>query len=207
MSDPNAVWPDGTRWAVGQAHDQWMKRSQFDPTSVVDDLLTALEPFVQQRIAEARPVCSVCAGKGTPVSGGACICGGIGTQAAELQGFRAEVARLREEAKERQAGLDAAMGRLRAYEQVLRDHDNTATPDVMRGLLDQFKSCREERDRLRAEVARLREDGERLDWLERSVPNGDLRRIVDSGKVPAVWPSSVRGFIDAARSARGGEGP
>lgn len=103
MSDPNAVWPDGTRWAVGQAHDQWMKRSQFDPTSVATDILTALEPFVQQRIAEARPVCSVCAGKGTPVSGGACICGGVGTQAAELQGFRAEVARLREDGERRQS--------------------------------------------------------------------------------------------------------
>lgn len=47
------VWPDGARGAVGHAHDQWMKRSQFDPTSVADDILTALDPFVQQRINAA----------------------------------------------------------------------------------------------------------------------------------------------------------
>lgn len=36
-------------------------------------------------------VCSVCAGTGKPVSGKRCICGGAGTQAAELQGFRLRV--------------------------------------------------------------------------------------------------------------------
>lgn len=32
--------------------------------------------------------CSACAGTGTPVSGRPCICGGVGTQSAELQGLR-----------------------------------------------------------------------------------------------------------------------
>lgn len=50
MSDQQSVWPDGAREAVDAAHDRWIRRSGFDPTSVADDILTALEPFVQQRI-------------------------------------------------------------------------------------------------------------------------------------------------------------
>ncbi len=33
-------------------------------------------------------MCSVCAGQGKPVSGKKCICGGAGTQTAEMQGLR-----------------------------------------------------------------------------------------------------------------------
>ncbi len=33
-------------------------------------------------------MCSVCAGEGKPGSGLPCICGGAGTQSAELEGFR-----------------------------------------------------------------------------------------------------------------------
>lgn len=41
---------------------------------------------------EARKpaMCSVCAGRGRPLSGKPCICGGVGTEQAELQGFREE---------------------------------------------------------------------------------------------------------------------
>jgi hypothetical protein len=35
-----------------------------------------------------EPMCSVCAGTGDPGTGKPCICGGRGTQTAELQGFR-----------------------------------------------------------------------------------------------------------------------
>lgn len=180
MSGSDAVWPDGAREAVQEA--LWGNVVD-DTTSCrvreATDILTALEPFVQQRIA-------------------------------------AEVARLSTE--------------LREYQQVLRDHDNTATPGVLRGLLDQFKA-------LRAEVARLREDGERrqaevlqLRALLAALPIGecqasaalqgwwDQMKAVMAGTNP-VWLVEPRGCptpgacscpgvrLDAARSAPGGEGP
>jgi len=159
-----------------------MKRSQFDPTSVATDILTALEPFVQQRIATLED--------------------------AWMAAFR----KLKEQLDE--------------YDRVLRDHNNTATPQVLRGLLDQFKTCR-------AEVARLREDGERrqaevlqLRALLAALPIGecqasaalqgwwDQMKAVMAGTNP-VWLVEPRGCptpgacscpgvrLDAARSARG----
>ena len=46
--------------------------------------------------------CSVCAGTGKPVSGLPCICSGRGSQAAEMEGLRQQVAEL-EEALAREA--------------------------------------------------------------------------------------------------------
>jgi hypothetical protein len=42
------------------------------------------------RIREGN-ICGVCAGEGDPGTGKPCICGGVGTQTAELQGFRERV--------------------------------------------------------------------------------------------------------------------
>jgi hypothetical protein len=60
--------------------------------------------------------CGVCAGTGTPASGKPCICQGIGTQDAELQGFRelvyeqsADIAALREALAHATASLDHLM--------------------------------------------------------------------------------------------------
>lgn len=90
-------------------------------------------------------------------------------------------------------------GQLDEYNRVLRDHNNTATPEVLRGLLDQFKACRAERDllkqqlheaetrngitggvytelyALRAEVARLRQERDDANAL------GEARRLGEEG--------------------------
>lgn len=47
-----------------------------------------------------RELCSVCAGTGKPVSGILCICGGAGTQSAEVRGLRQELFRLQDDAGE-----------------------------------------------------------------------------------------------------------
>jgi hypothetical protein len=43
------------------------------------------------------PMCGVCGGSGKPTSGLPCICGGAGTEAAELHGLRVECFRLEDE--------------------------------------------------------------------------------------------------------------
>lgn len=55
---------------------------------LADALSTAREPAK----------CSACAGTGKPVSGRPCICGGVGTEAAELTGLRRELSTARERA-------------------------------------------------------------------------------------------------------------
>jgi hypothetical protein len=44
-------------------------------------------------------MCNVCAGTGDPGTGKPCICGGRGTQTAELQGFRERVYELEADAE------------------------------------------------------------------------------------------------------------
>ncbi len=77
-----------------------------------EDVRTALDQLVRQDRLVAKVLtdqrsalagqcgpeaCSVCAGSGKPVSGKPCICGGVGTEQAELQGFRARCYELEQE--------------------------------------------------------------------------------------------------------------
>lgn len=55
-------------------------------------LLTFPIPRYDQMVHDAIPPCSVCLGK--PLSNKPCVCGGEGTQEAELQGLREELANL-----------------------------------------------------------------------------------------------------------------
>lgn len=187
MSGPDAVWPDGAREAVVAAHDRWMDRPSHDPTSVDHDILTALEPFVQQRIEAALSDIDEL------------VPPAIGIYQTIPDRVRLVIAQ-----------RDEAWEDVRLY--------------------------REEADRLRAEVARLREDGERrqaevlqLRALVAALPIGecqasaalqgwwDQMKAVMAGTNP-VWLVEPRGCptpgacscpgvrLDAARSARGGEG-
>lgn len=114
MSDPQqSVWPDGAREAVDRAYRSWWD-NPFQ--ACARDLLNAVEPFAQRRIAAATTA-------------------------------------------------------------------------------------------LRAEVARLREDGERLDWLGRRMMECLTESWCDIfGEQIGSESINLRAAIDAARSAPGGEG-
>lgn len=60
----------------------WRKRAEGEADAFLS--LSRHAPSPQT----AAPMCSCCAGTGKPVSGLKCVCGGAGTQEAELQGFR-----------------------------------------------------------------------------------------------------------------------
>ena len=185
----DAVWPDGAREAVTSL----LKRDQsaIGPNPLTEKVLTALEPFVQQRIeAATRALDDDC------------------RSLRDLQSWVADA-----------VGLAPYMG---CYVQ------DDVLPSVRRVV--------SERDALRAEVARLREDGERrqaevlqLRALLAALPISecqasaalqgwwDQMKAVMAGTNP-VWLVEPRGCptpgacscpgvrLDAARSAPGGEG-
>lgn len=55
-----------------------------------------------------------------------------------------------------------------------------------------------------AEIARLREDAERLDWMEGAVPSGEFRRACEGIANATNWKGTVREIVDAARSPNRG---
>ena len=183
MSDQQSVWPDGAREAVDAAHDRWIRRSGFDPTSVADDILTALEPFVQQRIAKAtewidldrQAACrsfQECEAKLHEAETRNGITGGVYT---ELYALRAEVARLREDGERRQSEVL----QLRALVAALPIGECQASA-ALQGWWDQMKAVMA---------------GTNPVWL------------VEPRGCPTPGACSCPGVrLDAARSARGGEG-
>ena len=68
---------------------------------------------LRARVAELQEprCCSVCAGNGDPTSGRECVCGGIGTEAAEILGLRATAI----EMAARVAELEREVERLRGF--------------------------------------------------------------------------------------------
>lgn len=151
MSDQNAVWPDGAREAV---HGAMLVTRWSAPHGVLADaILTALEPFVQQRIAE---------------------------EIKDIDGTTQELAAMTAEALNARDLLKQQL------------HEAETRNGITGGVYAELYA-------LRAEVARLREDGERLRAAAVDAINavsdpamGHLFRAVDA--------------YDAARSAPGGEG-
>jgi hypothetical protein len=59
----------------------------------------AAQRKIEKLKLESEPMCNVCVGTGDPGTGKPCICGGRGTQAAELQGFIERVYELEADAE------------------------------------------------------------------------------------------------------------
>lgn len=71
----------------------------------IAELSAALDERTRERDEAHKPLpCSVCVGTGNPGTGNPCICGGAGTQGAEMDGLR----RVAYSAQDLQVGLDAA---------------------------------------------------------------------------------------------------
>jgi len=69
-----------------------------EPNDIADNNPAAAVDAAERAIHgvnDFQPMCSVCAGTGKPLSDKPCICGGRGTQAAEADGLRMELVKLR----------------------------------------------------------------------------------------------------------------
>lgn len=77
---------ESVRWTTEVPDPEW-----WAPQSLVTNLERQVASLESQLERLSKPnVCNVCAGSGKPTSGLPCICGGVGTEVAELEGFRAQ---------------------------------------------------------------------------------------------------------------------
>lgn len=199
MSDQQSVWPDGARAAVKSANEH--RRLEHFMTGGydrwADGILTALEPFVQQRIEKAtewidldrQAACrsfQECEAKLHEAETRNGITGGVYT---ELYALRAEVARLREDGERYEAVL-----RLLAVDVLYCHRGDDGVVTAFINLNDYFIPAA---------------DGEAIAMNDAPA----LAALYDQGGWPAIsqWVADRRGIpnqhwrkrLDAARSARG----
>ena len=186
MTESHAVWPDGAREAVDAAHDRWIRRSGFDPTSVADDILTALEPFVQQRIEAALSEID----EMVPPA--------IGIYQTIPDRVRLVIAQ-RDEAESIVADLRAEVARLREDGGEASDRERRLNVMLSRTRAELSAICLAVIQEMTAAIGR----GEPYTYQSASLNGGVIHST--RGDLNDL-KRSLELAIDAARSARGGEG-
>jgi Lar family restriction alleviation protein len=90
---------------------------------------------------EQRPPCSVCVGKGVPISGKPCICGGIGTEQAELEGLRARCYDLEKQLEEQRPGepSEAAVRAVLLHSYGPESDRERSAPELMRAIREELE--------------------------------------------------------------------